>query len=599
MEGFFARLAGVFLVALVASACTPRTHISGVGDGSNTAESVRFKALVSDHLKFIGYWPGSVAAGGSIAEQTGFANFTMGAGPGASGDAAIAAGMKLVFGAPDPNGTDADFKAWVAQTTPYADNILAIFMMDEPDCQAGGDPAKALAYLSSIQMNIARVKSMFPNIPTMMTLGCAFWTYPGFYLPDGLDFIAIESYGSFAGGGSPTSLPAVGDPVTTKQQWLESLSYLKPMMTSSQRIFMLPAATEGYGTEDQLIQKANDMYEYAQTDPLIIGLFPFDWYSDTYDCASVGVFCGNGVPSGNYGIPVKGNRSLRDLPSLRATYQQIGAEITGNVVPTNPPLPPPDVPTPPTSTTTGGGASGGGTTGGVPGVYPPPGYVKLSSAASAINLGGTVSNGSYGVGLARGWAAFRNMQFVQDNTKILSSDEQWASPDVASALEAAVPRPVAYPPVGYVKLSAKAAQLNLTGTVSNGSYGVGLSRGWAAFRDGTFIPGLTGILSTDEQWATPDVASALEAAAAKLPTNAGPPPWGTLPTPIVTDYALYELLFPGGMNSLRAQGWAAWGNSDWNQQHRTGAALSNLFSGNYGYDHDWNWVRDGAASAYY
>jgi hypothetical protein len=98
-------------------------------------------------------------------------------------------------------------------------------------------------------------------------------------------------------------------------------------MTRSQRIFLMPGATEGYGTETQLIQKANDLYTYAQTDPLVLGVFPFDWYSDTYDCASAGVFCGNGVPTTNYSINVIGNRSARDLPNLRARYIQIGHSI--------------------------------------------------------------------------------------------------------------------------------------------------------------------------------------------------------------------------------------------------------------------------------
>ena len=56
-------------------------------------------------------------------------------------------------------------------------------------------------------------------------------------------------------------------------------------------------------------------------------MFPFDWYSDNYDCASVGQFCGNGVPATNYAIPVIGSRSARDLPNLRARYIQIGQSI--------------------------------------------------------------------------------------------------------------------------------------------------------------------------------------------------------------------------------------------------------------------------------
>jgi hypothetical protein len=60
---------------------------------------------------------------------------------------------------------------------------------------------------------------------------------------------------------------------------------------------------------------------------LVVGVFPFDWYSDNYDCASAGQFCGNGVPATNYSIPVIGGRSVRDLANLRARYVQIGQSV--------------------------------------------------------------------------------------------------------------------------------------------------------------------------------------------------------------------------------------------------------------------------------
>ena len=162
---------------------------------------------------------------------------------------------------------------------------------------------------------IAKVHANFPGAKTMLTVGCAFWSYSNFRIPSGIDYIAVESYGS------------TGDPGTTRSEWMTKLQSLKGYMNSSQRIFLMPGATEGYGTETQLIQKANDIYAYAQTDPLVVGLFPFDWYSDNYDCASAGIFCGNGVPATNYAIPVIGNRSARDLPNLRARYVQIGQAI--------------------------------------------------------------------------------------------------------------------------------------------------------------------------------------------------------------------------------------------------------------------------------
>src|SRR5262249_10515751 len=65
-----------------------------------TSQSSSFFRL-KNHLQYFGFWAGSVAAGGSITEQQGTVNFTMGAGPGASGNQAVAAGMNLMFFAPD------------------------------------------------------------------------------------------------------------------------------------------------------------------------------------------------------------------------------------------------------------------------------------------------------------------------------------------------------------------------------------------------------------------------------------------------------------------------------------------------------------------
>jgi hypothetical protein len=267
---------------------------------------------LKNHVQHFGFWPGSIATQGSIVEQNGYANFTFlqgGYSP-ALAQQAVAAGMKLLLGTPNYNDTNA-----MNSIRSYSNNILAFFMMDEPDCAAGGNTNTLDGMMSNIETQIRKVDTNFPGAKTMITLGCNFWGYSNFRLPAGLDYIAIESYGSS------------GDPATTKNEWLSKISHLKSYMNSSQKIFLMPGAVEGYGSESQLIQKANDVYDYAQTDPLIIGVFPFDWYSDSYDCASVGEFCGNGVPATNYAIPVIGGRSARDLPNLRARYVQIGQSI--------------------------------------------------------------------------------------------------------------------------------------------------------------------------------------------------------------------------------------------------------------------------------
>jgi len=267
---------------------------------------------LKNHAEHFGFWPGSLAPQGSIVEQYGYVNFTylQGGFSATLADQAIALGMKLLV--PPPNlGNPNEVNA----IKPYTNNILAFFMMDEPDCAAGGNTNTLNSMLTSIETQIRRIDTNFPGAKTMLTLGCNFWTYSNFRIPTGIAYIALESYG-----------PS-GDPAATKSEWLSKIGHLKSYMNSSQRIFLMPGAGEGYGTESQLIQKGNDIYNYAQTDPLLVGVFPFDWYSDNYDCASVGQFCGNGVPATNYSIPVIGGRSARDLPNLRARYVQIGQSI--------------------------------------------------------------------------------------------------------------------------------------------------------------------------------------------------------------------------------------------------------------------------------
>src|SRR3989449_4196144 len=142
---------------------------------------------LKNHLQHFGFWAGSVAAGGSVIEQGGFVNFTMGAGPGSSADQALALGMKLMFFAPDF--ADPHIQDQLDAIRPYATNMLAFFTMDEPDCVAGGSTAKLDQLLSSIESQISQLKLSFPGVPTMMTVGCAFWSYSNFRIPRGLDYI--------------------------------------------------------------------------------------------------------------------------------------------------------------------------------------------------------------------------------------------------------------------------------------------------------------------------------------------------------------------------------------------------------------------------
>src|SRR5947208_17142620 len=95
----------------------------------------------------------------------------------------------------EPVINDPNAKAQLDAMRPYAGNMLAFFTMDEPDCVAGGDTARLDQLISSIESQVSQLKSSFPQVPTMMTLGCAFWRDSNFRIPQGIDCIALESYG--------------------------------------------------------------------------------------------------------------------------------------------------------------------------------------------------------------------------------------------------------------------------------------------------------------------------------------------------------------------------------------------------------------------
>ena len=129
---------------------------------------------LKNHVQHFGFWAGSLAPQGSIIEQRGSVNFTyLQAGfSGTLSDQAVASGMRQLVPSPDFSDTNA-----VNAIKPHTNSVLAFFMMDEPDCVAGGDPNSLNTLLTTIEAEIAKVKTNFPGAKTMFTVGCGFWTY--------------------------------------------------------------------------------------------------------------------------------------------------------------------------------------------------------------------------------------------------------------------------------------------------------------------------------------------------------------------------------------------------------------------------------------
>ena len=270
------------------------------------------------HLQFFGFFVGSIAGTGSIGEQRGFVNFTAAVDFKADDAAqqankAKAAGMKLLVGFPDEN-----FNAFVTAALPFKDDILAVLIFDDVNCGGFGNTHPWNEGMAIAEARIAQIHSAL-GVPTLIDYnGNPDLCPTTFRFPTGLDYVSVETYG--ANG---------GDAIQHKALWITMVEELKSYMNGSQKLFLMPAATDGYygNPVSTIIQHINDVYAFAQNDPKVAGLFPFLWYSYQYDCAAVGVECGGGVPEGNYSIPVIGERAVRDSPPLKARFIEIGHEF--------------------------------------------------------------------------------------------------------------------------------------------------------------------------------------------------------------------------------------------------------------------------------
>lgn len=182
----------------------------------------------------------------------------------------------------------------------HSDNILAFWLLDEPNSVAWGDALSGPGganynpnlYNDIITEVIAIIKTDF-NLPVALNYSDA---TPGLVVPPGLDYVGIECYG-------PTD-------------WKEKIAKLK--LLTDKPIFMLAQAfsDKGYETTDEELAKtAAAQWAYAAHAPRIIGLFPFLWsieaLSNPDDSAPM--------------LTVGGTK----LPLTRFVYVGVGKGITG------------------------------------------------------------------------------------------------------------------------------------------------------------------------------------------------------------------------------------------------------------------------------
>jgi hypothetical protein len=118
-------------------------------------------------------------------------------------------------------------------------------------------------------------------------------------LPNGITEIAYECYGT---------------PTTTPQQTVDNCLDMvnRTGLRAGDRVWVLPPGETGAGSETLLIQKGQALFDRLRTDSRAYGLNVFWW-----------------------------NHGVRDLPTLKAFYTQIGTAITGRMRPVPSGCPPP------------------------------------------------------------------------------------------------------------------------------------------------------------------------------------------------------------------------------------------------------------------
>jgi len=166
----------------------------------------------------------------------------------------------------------AKWDAWYNKVKPHINYIAAFNLADEPN----------LGNRDYFERQIQKLKSVFPNTPTMIeyTIGFA-------ELPSGLDWLLIEFYGMSA--------------AQAAQQFNNAI---KPELSANQKIVAAPSS-DTYGTDGENAQNAANFFDWSKSEPMVVGIVP--WYWDYW---------------GNQGVKVQ--------PSTRAKYTEIGIAITRN-----------------------------------------------------------------------------------------------------------------------------------------------------------------------------------------------------------------------------------------------------------------------------
>jgi hypothetical protein len=270
-------------------ACVPacQDKACGVDDGCGAAclQGSGCNAN-AEGLAYFGYWRDTYFAGSWMVETQTHANFTMvedGTYESLLPEAATH-GVTVLLTPP----AQESWAAAQAVIAPYANRIIAYNLLDDADVQPDWNAAKA-----NVESYATLIHGTYPGAHLYINLAGHFRDIPDFTLPAGVDWVGLECYAGVADC----------DDMVTK---------LSPKLPPGGRVWIMPPGETGYGSEPWLVSTAQEMYDWALTRPVILGINVFVWETEL-------------LLDANY----NGELATRDLPELRLKSCQIARTITG------------------------------------------------------------------------------------------------------------------------------------------------------------------------------------------------------------------------------------------------------------------------------
>jgi hypothetical protein len=246
-------------------------------------------------LQYFGYWRDSEIQN-TVCQHQDHSNYTM-----------TADGQSIVDFAATFGVANFGFTAPTGGASPAP--LSAIVLRDDADsssygyCASNPCPGGIIDGWNAIKAQVETAGDMtraqHPGAHLMINLADGdangqldFQTIPGFTLPRGVDWVGMECY-------------------TGSANCQANMNVLRPLLPPGGRVWVLPAGTNAYGTEDYLVNDANAMYAWSNADPAVIGMIVFVWSNRILcppDCTSL---------------------ATHEMPNLLATYRRIGKSITG------------------------------------------------------------------------------------------------------------------------------------------------------------------------------------------------------------------------------------------------------------------------------